>query len=263
MRAIWSGAIAFGLVNIPIKIYSAIKPSELDLDMLDKKDHSNIRFQRVNESTGKEVAWENIVRGYKYDDKYVVLSDDDFAKVRPEKNKLVEIVDFVEETEIDAVLYEMPYYMAPEKQGMKAYNLLRDALVKTGKVGLAKYVLRNRESLGVIMPKGDLLVLNKIRFAEEIRSPKDIDIDVKASKPEELKMAIALINQLTEKFDIKQYKDTYSDDLMKLIEKKAKGKRVTTPKLRVVHSRSRDLMGQLKASLGKKSTGGGRRKKAS
>jgi DNA end-binding protein Ku len=258
MRAIWSGAIAFGLVNIPIKIFSAVESSTLDLDMLDKKDHSNIRFKRVNESTGKEVAWENIVRGFKYDEKYVVLTDDDFAKVRPEKNKLIEITDFVDVTEIDSSLYEMPYYLAPEKQGMKAYNLLRDALVKTGKVGLGTYVLRNRESLGVILPKGDLLMLNKIRFAEEIRNPKDIDVDVKASKPQELKMAIALINQLTEKFDIKAYKDTYSDELMKLIEKKAKGKKVTTPKLRIVHSRSRDLMGQLKASLEKKG-----RKKAS
>jgi DNA end-binding protein Ku len=258
MRAIWSGAIAFGLVNIPIKIYSAVQSSTLDLDMLDKKDHSNIKFKRVNESTGKEVAWENIVRGFKYDEKYVVLTDDDFAKVRPEKNKLIEITDFVDVTEIDSSLYEMPYYLAPEKQGMKAYNLLRDALVKSGKVGLGTYVLRNRESLGVILPKGDLLMLNKIRFAEEIRNPKDIDVDVKESKPQELKMALALINQLTEKFNIKAYKDTYSDELMKLIEKKAKGKRVTAPKLRIVHSRSRDLMGQLKASLEKKG-----RKKAS
>lgn len=258
MRAIWSGAIAFGLVNIPIKIFSAVESSTLDLDMLDKKDHSNIRFKRVNESTGKEVAWENIVRGFKYDEKYVVLTDDDFAKVRPEKNKLIEITDFVDITEIDSSLYEMPYYLAPEKQGMKAYNLLRDALVKSGKVGLGTYVLRNRESLGVILPKGDLLMLNKIRFAEEIRNPKDIDVDVKESKPQELKMALALINQLTEKFNIKAYKDTYSDELMKLIEKKARGKKVTTPRLRVVHSRSRDLMGQLKASLEKKG-----RKKAS
>jgi Ku protein, prokaryotic len=270
-RAIWSGALAFGLVNIPVKIFSAVQGSELDLDMLDKKDHSNIRYKRVNENTGKEVAWENIVRGYKFDDKYVVLEEDDFAKVRPEKNKLIEITDFVEESEIDPVLFEMPYYLAPEKQGMKAYNLLRDALVKTGKVGLGTYVLRNRESLGVIIPKGDLLILNKIRFAQEIRNPKDIDVDVKASKPQELKMAIALINQLSEKFDIKSYKDTYSDELMKLIEKKAKGKRVATPKLRVVHSRSRDLMSQLKASLDKKENGkrttsrssGTRRKKAS
>jgi len=184
MRAIWSGAIAFGLVNIPIKIFSAVESSTLDLDMLDKKDHSNIRFKRVNESTGKEVAWENIVRGFKYDEKYVVLTDDDFAKVRPEKNKLIEITDFVDVTEIDSSLYEMPYYLAPEKQGMKAYNLLRDALVKSGKVGLGTYVLRNRESLGVILPKGDLLMLNKIRFAEEIRNPKDIDVDVKESKPQ-------------------------------------------------------------------------------
>ena len=136
MRAIWTGAIGFGLVNIPIKIYSAVQASELDLDMLDKKDHSNIHFQRVNAKTGKEVAWENIVRGYNLDGHYVVLTEEDFQKVRPEKNKIINISEFVDETEIDSMYYENPYYLAPDKSGVKAYNLLRDALGETGKVGL-------------------------------------------------------------------------------------------------------------------------------
>lgn len=250
MRAIWTGAIGFGLVNIPIKIFSAVQASELDLDMLDKKDHSNIRFKRVNEKTGREVAWENIVRGYELNGHYVVLEDEDFEKVRPEKNKLINITEFIDEGEIDGIYYEMPYYLAPQKDGMKAYNLLRDALEKTGKAGLGTYVLRNKESLGLIKPHENLLILNKIRFYDEIRQPEDIEVKVTKSNPQELKMATSLINQLTEKFDITAYKDTYSTELMKLIKNKAKGKKIPVPHMKVVHSRSQDLMDQLKASLG-------------
>lgn len=259
MRAIWTGAIGFGLVNIPVKLYSAVQGSELDLDMLDKKDHSNIRFQRVNEKTGKEVAWENIVRGYNLDGHYIVLTEDDFQKVRPEKNKIITISEFVDETEIDTMYYENPYYLAPDKSGIKAYNLLRDALEETGKVGLGTYVLRNKESIGLIKAHEDVLVLNKIRFDDEIRDTSELDIKATKSNPQELKMAIALINQLTGKFDIKEYKDTYSTELLKLIKAKAKGKKIETPTLRVVHSRSKDLMEQLKASLGKKEKGSRRR----
>ena len=250
MRAIWSGAIGFGLVNIPIKLYSAVQASELDLDMLDKKDHANIRFQRVNANTGKEVPWGNIVRGYKLEDQYVVLSPEDFEKASPEKTKLIEIAEFVDLAEIDSIYYETPYYLQPEKQGVKAYNLLRDALKKTGKAGLGTFVLRNRESLVIIKPLDDILALNKIRFAEEIRDPKEVEVpDSKIAAPE-MKMAMQLIDQLSSEFDIKKYKDTYSDKLMQLIKAKAKGKKIQAPKLRVVHSRSHDLMSQLKASLG-------------
>jgi DNA end-binding protein Ku len=250
MRAIWSGAIGFGLVNIPIKLYSAVQNSELDLDMLDKKDHSNIKFQRINANTGKEVAWANIVRGYKLDDKYVVLTDEDFQKASPEKNKIVEIAEFVDEKEIDTMYYETPYYLQPEKSGAKAYALLREALKKSGKVGLGSFVLRNRESLVIIKPHEDILVLNKIRFAEEIRDSSEINVPAATNKPAELKMAIQLIDQLTHDFDISNYKDSYSSKLLKLIKDKSKGKKITKSPLRVVHSRSRDLMDQLKASLG-------------
>jgi DNA end-binding protein Ku len=250
MRAIWSGAIGFGLVNIPVKLFSAVQQSELDLDMLDKKDHANIKFQRVNANTGKEVAWANIVRGYKLNDRYVVLDEEDFKKASPEKNKIIEILEFVDESEIDSMYYETPYYLQPDKAGVKAYALLRDALKKSGKVGLGSFVLRNRESLVVIKPQEDILVLNKIRFSEEIKDPSDIKVPAATNKPAELKMAMQLIDQLTQKFDISKFQDTYSDKLMKLIKDKAKGKKAAKPALRVVHSRSRDLMEQLKASLG-------------
>src|ERR1700748_3122453 len=141
MRAIWSGAIGFGLVNIPVKLFSAVQQSELDLDMLDKKDHANIKFKRVNADTGKEVAWGNIVRGYKLHDQYVILSDDDFKSASPEKNKIIGIEEFIDEHEIDSMYYETPYYLQPEKNGVKAYNLLHEALKKTGKVGLGSFVL--------------------------------------------------------------------------------------------------------------------------
>jgi len=249
MRAIWTGAIGFGLVNIPVKMYSATQSSTLDLDMLDKKDHSNIRFQRVNEKTGKEVAWENIVRGYKYNGEYVVLTDDDFKKASPEKSKIIEIEQFVDQAEIDTIYYETPYYLEPEKSGTKAYALLRDALEKSGRVGLGTYVMRTKATIGLIKPMDNILVLNKIRFAEEIRDHKELKIPDDKAKPNELKMALALIDQLTGEFDIEKYKDTYSDQLMELIEAKAKGKRIKAPTMKVVHSKSRDLMDQLKASL--------------
>lgn len=251
MRSIWTGAIGFGLVNIPVKLYSAVQGSELDLDMLDKKDHSNIRFKRVNENTGKEVAWENIVRGYKIDEKYVVLTDEDFKKASPEKSKMIDIAEFVNEADIASIYYDTPYYLEPEKQGAKAYALLRDALVKTKKVALGNFVLRTRENLCVIKPYEDVLVVNKIRFEQEIKKPDDINIPTAQSKPAELKMAIELINQLSGEFDISKYKDTYSDELMKLIQAKAKGKKPAAPHMKVVHSNAKDLMSQLKASLQK------------
>jgi DNA end-binding protein Ku len=249
MRSIWTGAIGFGLVNIPIKMYSAVQASELDLDMLDKKDHANIKFKRVNDNTGKEVEWANIVKGYKLDDRYVVLTDEDFAKASPEKSKIIGIEEFIDEHEIDSMYYETPYYLEPEKSGAKAYGLLRDALHKTGKVAFGSFVLRNKEGLCVIKPAEEVLVLNRIRWAQEIRSTDDLSIPAGNSKPAEMKMAIELIDRLSGSFDISKYKDTYSDELMKLIKAKAKGKKLATPTLRVVHSEKKDLLSQLKASL--------------
>lgn len=249
MRAIWSGAIGFGLVNIPIKLFSATQESDLDLDMLDKKDHANIKFQRVNEKTGKVVQWANIVKGYNLDGHYVVLDDDDFQKAMPEKTKNIDIMAFVQESEIDPMLYETPYYIQPDKSGARAYALLWSALHKTRKAGLGSFVLRNKESLCVIRAGEDVLIVQKIKFAEEIRDTKELTLPKFTSKPNELKMALSLIDQLSEEFDITAYKDTYHDKLMKLIKAKAKGKKVAAPHMKVVHSRAKDLMSQLKASL--------------
>ena len=256
MRSIWTGAIGFGLVNIPVKLYSAVHGSELDLDMLDKKDLANIKFKRVNENTGKEVPWENIVKGYKLDDRYIVLTDDDFEKASPEQTKTITIQEFVEESEIDGMYYETPYYLEPDKSGARAYVLLREALQKTGMVGFGSFVMRNKEGLCLIKPMEDVLVLNRIRWAQEIRPTDEIKIPDDEPKPAELKMAVELIKQLSGPFDISKYRDTYTDQLMKLIKAKVHGK-APKPALRVVHkTKSTDLLSQLKASLGGKRKAG-------
>jgi DNA end-binding protein Ku len=221
--------------------------------MLDKKDHANIKFMRVNEKTGKEVKWENIVRGYMLNDKYVVLDEKDFEKASAVKTKTIEISDFVMQEEIDSAFYETPYYLVPDKSGARAYALLREALKKTGKAGIASFVMRNKEALAILRVSGDVILLNKIRFAEEIRDTKDLAIPAATVKPTELKMAVTLINQLSAKFNIKKYKDTYSSELLKLIKAKSKGGKVSAPQLKVVHNKTKDLMEQLKASLGSKS----------
>ncbi|PZF74548.1 non-homologous end joining protein Ku [Taibaiella soli] len=251
MRAIWTGTIGFGLVNIPIKIYTAIQSSTLDLDMLDKKNHANIKFQRVNESTGRVVEWENIVKGYKYGDEYVVLEDADFEKASPEKSKTIDINEFVKEEEIDANFFDTPYYCEPAKGGERAYALLAAALKETGKVALGTFVMRTKENFCMLKAEGDLIEVIKLRFPEEIRATTELTLPKQTEvKPAELKMAVSLITQLTpKKFNIDKYKDTYSAALMKIIEAKAKGKTVSQPKFKMVQSKSKDLMDQLKESL--------------
>jgi DNA end-binding protein Ku len=253
MRSIWTGSISFGLINIPVKIFPAVQESSLDLDMLDSKDHSNIKFKRVNENTGKEVAYENIVKGYKMDGGYVVLEDEDFEAADAVKTKMIEIINFVDEQEIDSLYYEQPYYLEPEEPAMKAYALLRDALQLSGKVGVTSFVLRNKEGLAILKPYKNVIVLNRIRFAQEIREPSELKLPpVSKNKTKEMDMANKLVAQLTEKFNIEKYKDTYTAKLLKIIKEKSKGKKITVPKMKVVYKQSDNLMEMLKASLGTK-----------
>ncbi|MCG9790874.1 non-homologous end joining protein Ku [Flavobacterium algicola] len=251
MRAIWTGAISFGLINIPIKIYSAIDSSTLDLDMLDKEDHANIKFKRVNEHTGKEVAYSDIVKGFKIDDKYVVLDDEDFEAADAIKSKTIDILSFTLEDDIDSLYYEQPYYLEPDKGAAKAYALLRDAMQKSGKVGVTSFVMRSKEALAILKPYKNVIVLNKIRFEQEIRDTKDLKLPAVSKKTtaKELDMANKLIEQLTEKFDISAYKDEYSKKLMQIIKAKGKGTKTKKPELKVVHKQKDDLMEMLKASL--------------
>ena len=252
MKAIWNGAIGFGLVNIPVKMYSAVQDSNLDLDMLDKNDFSNIKFKRVNEKSGKEVKWANIVKGYMLDGNYVVLESEDYAAASPEKTKVFSIEQFVQEEEIDSVYFEVPYFLEPQKNAENAYNLLLKALTKTKKAGIGTFVMRDKEIFGMIRPYNDeILIVNRLRFAQEIREYKELKLpNAKGPKAGELKMAISLIEQTSETFDPAAFKDTYADDLMKIIESKAKGKKVKKGKEEPEESgKVVDLMAQLKASL--------------
>lgn len=249
MKAIWTGSIGFGLVNIPIILYSAIQTSSLDFDMLDKKDLANIKFKRVNEKTNKEVLWENIVKGYLVNNKYVIVDDKDFAKAAPEKSEHIEITQFVEQKEIDSIYFETAYYVQPEKSGSRAYALLNEGLKKSGRVGLGSFVMREREHICIIRAKDNLLILNRLRFPEEIRGTDELNLSGAASKPAEVKMAVTLIDQLTKPFNPKNFKDNYTDKLLKIIKAKSKGKSVPFKPLKIVHSKSQDLMDQLKASL--------------
>jgi DNA end-binding protein Ku len=255
MRPIWTGAISFGLINIPVKLFPAVHDSTLDLDMLDSRDHANIKFKRVNEDTGKEVPYDRIVKGFLLHDKYVVLDPEDFENADAKKTRTIEVLHFVDEQEIDPIYYEQPYYLEPEKSGYKAYGILRDALSQSGKVGITTFVLRNREALAILKPYDKAIVLNRIRFEEEIRDQSDLELPpVSKAKPKEQELANRLINQLTEKFDISNYKDEYTAKLMKIIKQKAKtGKSAKVPRMKVVHSQpAEDLMSMLKASLNEK-----------
>jgi DNA end-binding protein Ku len=261
MRSIWSGSIGFGLVNIPVKLYSAVQESRLDLDMLDKKNHARIKYQRINEDTGKEVPWEQIVKGYLYNDEYVILEDEDFEEASPKKSKIIEIESFVKEEEIDDIYFETPYFIEPDKAGIKAYELLLKTLQKTNKAGLSRFVLRSKEHLSVVRPRDNYLLLQQLRFEQELRSPEELtlpDARTKVSK-KELDMAEALVKQYSTTFDISQYKDEYTAELMKIIKAKASGKRRTVKKMKIVHTKSTDLFSQLKASLGSNGSNGKKR----
>ncbi len=252
MRSIWSGSIGFGLVNIPIKLYSATQDSSLDLDMLDKKTGNHIRFQRVEEESGKEVPWDQIVKAYNYNDKYVVLDEEDFEAASPKKTKIIEIESFVEADEIDEVYFENPYFLEPEKGGEKAYILLQKALEESKKVGLSRFVMRMKEHMAIIRPKGNYLMLQQLRFEEEVRSAEDLKIpgDIRISA-KELNVAMDLIDEYSGPFQMDQYKDEYKDELLKIIKAKAGGKKTPVKKMEVVYTKSDDLFEQLKASLSK------------
>lgn len=176
MRSIWKGSIGFGLVSIPIKLYSAVQTSSLDLDMLDSRDHAHIKFQRVNENTRKEVPYDKIVKGYKYDDDYVIIEDADFEAAAPEKSKVIEIENFVDIASVNPMFYETSYYTEPETKNNKAYALLLAALKKSGKAGLARFVLRSTESMCVIHPVLDAIVVTRIRFEQQIRDQGELNL---------------------------------------------------------------------------------------
>jgi DNA end-binding protein Ku len=249
MRSIWKGSIGFGLVSIPVKLFSAIQSSALDFDMLDSRDHSRIRYQRVNEHTHKEVPYDKIVKGYKLNDEYIVMDEHDFEDAAPEKSRIIEIQSFVDIADVSPMYYETSYYTEPDTKNNKAYALLLQALIKSKKAGLARFVLRSTESLCIVHPVDKVMVVTRIRFGQEIRDTDELKIDNVEVSKKELDVGMALIDQYAEHFDVSKFKDEYNNELLNIIKAKSKGKRATVKKLKPVKATGDDLYEQLMESL--------------
>jgi len=252
MKSIWNGSISFGLVSIPVKLFSGSESRTLDLDMLDSHDGERIRYKRVNEKTGEEVEYKDIVKGYKRDDKYIILEKEDFDNANSKKSKTIDIEQFVMGDEVADVLFKKPYFIKPQEGGEKSYSLLRDALKKTGKLGVATFVMRQKEHLSLIGIYKEALVLHVIRFDDEIRDTGALELPNTKVAKKELDMALSLIEQYTEKFDFSKFKDVYNDQLLAIIEAKSTGKLSTPEKFEAKPTQAKDLMAQLKASLEKR-----------
>jgi DNA end-binding protein Ku len=256
-RAIWSGSISFGLLNVPVRLYSAVSKQTVRFRELREGDGSRVKHKRVAESDGKEVPYEKIVKGYEYaPDQYVVLSRDELSELEPQRSRAIEIQDFVDLDDIDPIYFEQPYFLGPDKGAERAYALLVQAMKDARKVAVARFVLRNKEHLAAIRPMDDVLTLTTMRFADEVSSPQDLDGEVfeeaKPKKPEkrELEMAKQLIESLTSDFEPGKYHDEYREELLDLLERKAEGKEVVSaPTEEAKPTKAPDLMAALEESL--------------
>ena len=220
-RSIWKGSIRFGLVNVPVALHTAEEADELSFTLLDRRDLSPVGYQRVNKSSGEEVPWDEIVKGYEYEDgRYVVLGDEDFLQANVEATRTIDIVAFVDAAAIDPVYFDRPYYLAPTAQGEKGYALLRETLERTGRAGIATVVIRTRQHLAALLPRGKALVLVLLRFAHELRGTKGLDLPDAKVSDKELAMAEKLVEGMVEEWDPEAYHDEYRDDLLALIERK-------------------------------------------
>jgi DNA end-binding protein Ku len=253
-RSIWSGAISFGLVNVPVKVYSAVSPKTVRFHQLNEKTGNRISQKRVDSGTGEEVAYEDLVKGFELTkDRYVVITPDELASVSPEKSRTIDIEDFVEIDEIDPVYYDHPYWLAPDKGAAKAYKLLVQAMKESGKVAVAKVVLRNKEHLVALRPSGDALMMETMNFHDEVVPADDIDeLDGAADQSaneREVEMAMQLIESLTAGFDPERYSDEYREKVLELIERKAEGQEIAVQPEAPQPAKVPDLMAALEASL--------------
>ncbi len=251
-HAIWSGAINFGLVTIPVKLQTAIRTNDLRFNFLHKKDEGRITQVRRCSIDGEEVAYTDLVRGYEYEKgRYVIITDEDFDRVNPEATQSVDIVQFVDLAEIDPMFFDKPYYLEPEKRGRHAYALLREALKDSGKVGIAKVVIRSREHLAALKPSGDALVLELMHFADEIVESSTLELPaVEKPAANEMKVARMLIDTMTEAFDPKAFKDTYREEMLAMIDARAAGKTFESPETKApVRDNVVNLMDVLQKSL--------------
>ncbi|MBA3607821.1 MAG: Ku protein [Chthoniobacterales bacterium] len=266
MRAIWKGSISFGLVNIPIALYPATRREDLKFRLLREGDLSPVNYKRVAEKDGKEVPWEKIVKGFEYEKgKFVVLNEKDFQRVDLEATQTVDIQDFVDVEEINPMYFYKPYYLEPQKGGDKAYVLLRETLEKTGKVGIAKVIIKTRQYLAGVKPHKHALVLELMHFAEELADGEKLNVPKKSSEPgkREMDMAKALVESMSSKWDPTKYKDDYRDALMEVIEGKVEsgGEEIEEkPKPKRDSSKVIDLVSILQQSLAK-AEGGGKNKR--
>jgi DNA end-binding protein Ku len=257
-RSIWSGAISFGLVNVPVKLYSAVSKKTVRFHQLHGETGTRIQQRRVDPSTGEEVAYEDIVKGYEIGkDRYVVITPDELESLDPEKTRSIEIEDFVEESEIDPLYYDHPYYLAPATGAEKPYRLLLDAMAQSGRVAIARVVIRNKEQLVAIRPASNVLTMSTMNFADEVvpadsldevAAADDGDGKAKATK-RELDMAEQLIDSLTSEFDPSKYHDTYRERVLDLIERKAAGEEIAVAPEAPEPAPVPDLMAALEASL--------------
>lgn len=227
-RPLWRGAISFGLVHIPVVLSSAENRNSFDLTMLDRRNMKPVGFKRYNKETEKEVGWDDIVKGYEYEkERYVVLTEEDFKRANVEATQTVDIMAFVDAEEVAPIYFETPYYLAPDKRGEKGYALLRETLKATNKIAIATVVIRTRQYLAALIPRDDVIVLNTLRYKNELKSAKDLDVpsgNLKASgvSSREIEMAKKLVDEMTDRWKPDRYRDTYHDDLMKLIDKRIK-----------------------------------------
>jgi DNA end-binding protein Ku len=254
MRPVWKGSLSFGLVNIPVQLYSAVRSSEhVSFRMLHKTDLSPIKYERVCERERKPVPWKDIVKGYEYaKGKYVVLTPEDFKSAQLESSKTLEILDFVDEQEVDPRYFETPYYLVPSKGGEKAYALLREAVRRTGSVGIGKIIMRQKQHLAGIKAVGDALVLEIMRFANELIDAGELALPgAEQVRAPELQMAEQLIASLAEPFDPSKYHDEYREGLMRVIRAKMKGKKIEAPEEEAEPAGTPviDLMERLRQSL--------------
>lgn len=252
MRPIWSGTISFVLVNIPVRLYTAVEERSINFNLLHQGDLSRIRYSRICEIENKEVPYEELVRGYEYQKgEYVVIDEEDLAKADPKRSKSIEIVDFVNSNDIDTIYYAHPYYLEPEEGAEKAYALLRDALARVNKVAVAKFVLKDKEHLAVLRPDEDIIVLQQLRFGHEIRDKSGLNLPKEKPQEKELQLALSLVEKLTGKFEASKFKDDYYNTLMQIIEQKAKGKLIKPLSAEPTPTEFADLMAKLKESLEK------------
>jgi DNA end-binding protein Ku len=253
MRAIWKGSISFSLVNIPIALYPATRREEIKFHLLRKKDLSPIKYRRVAETDHQEVPWEEIVKGYEYEKgQFVVIEEEDFKRADIEATQTVDILEFVPLQDIDPMFFDKPYYLEPEKKGVKAYALLREALKRSGKVGIAKVVLKTRQHLAAVKPDREALVLELMHFSEELVDSKELQIPTNLELgAKELEMAGELITRMTTEWQADKYTDDYRHALMNLIEQKAQsgGQSPSMPALKREPTKVIDLVAVLQESL--------------